>query len=201
MDKLNLTKTYAAYYKAGSQPEEIQVDPISTLTISGIGAPTGDSFQHSMAALYATAYIVKKYCKSDGTDFLVPKLEAFWWVEEGLIFDETSSDEWHWQLVIRMPEFVTDDHVDQAVEEVIKKKNIVLANEVQLKPLHEGRSVQVLHIGSYYKEEPSINKILEYMKLNRLEMNGRHHEIYISDPSKTVEEKLKTIIRYAVKES
>ncbi|MEP1779930.1 GyrI-like domain-containing protein, partial [Reichenbachiella sp.] len=113
----------------------------------------------------------------------------------------TPQNEWHWQLMIRMPEFVTNDHVDQAVEEVIKKKNLILANEVQLKPINEGRSVQVLHIGSYYQEEPSINKILDYMKLNGLEMNGYHHEIYISDPTKTAEEKLKTIIRYAVKEN
>ena len=101
--------------------------------------------------------------------------------------------------MIRMPDFVTNDHVDQAVEEVIKKKQVVLANEVQLRPIHEGKSVQVLHKGSYYEEGPSINKIMEYMKLNGLEMNGHHHEIYISDPTKTAEEKLKTIIRYAVK--
>ncbi|MEO9802982.1 MAG: GyrI-like domain-containing protein [Reichenbachiella sp.] len=201
MGKLNLIKQHAAYYKANAKPVELEIEPINCLAISGIGAPDGELFQKSIGALYATAYTVKKYGKSDGTDFVVPKLEAFWWVEEGLIFDQTPQNEWHWQLMIRMPEFVTNDHVDQAVEEVIKKKNLVLANEVQLKPINEGRSVQVLHIGSYYQEEPSINKILDYMKLNGLEMNGYHHEIYISDPTKTAEEKLKTIIRYAVKEN
>ncbi|MEP2025162.1 MAG: GyrI-like domain-containing protein [Reichenbachiella sp.] len=199
MEKINLIKEYPNYYKANSKPMELEVEQLNCLTISGIGAPDGALFQNSIGAIYAVAYTVKKYCKSDKKDFVVPKLEAFWWVEEGLVFDETPQKDWHWQLMIRMPEFVTTDHVDQAVEEVIHKKQIVLANEVQLKPVYEGRSVQVLHKGSYYKEEPSINKIMEYVKMNNLQLNGHHHEIYISDPTKTAEEKLKTIIRYAVK--
>lgn len=199
MEKINLINEYPAYYKANSKPVELDIEPINCLTISGIGAPDGKSFQSSIGALYAVAYTVKKYCKSDDKDFVVPKLEAFWWVEEGLVFEETPQNDWHWQLMIRMPDFVSNDHVDQAVEEVIQKKKVVLANEVQLKPIHEGKSVQVLHKGSYYDEGPSINKIMDYIKINGLEMNGHHHEIYISDPTKTAEEKLKTIIRYAVK--
>jgi len=199
MEKLNLIKVYPAYYRANSKPIEVEVEPFNGLTISGIGAPDGQLFQASIGALYAVAYTVKKYCKSEDKDFVVPKLEAYWWVEEGLVFESTPQTDWYWQLVIPMPELVISDHVDQAVEEVIKKKQILLANEVQLKPIHEGKSVQVLHTGSYYKEEPSINKIMDYIKMNGLQMNGHHHEIYISDPTKTAEEKLKTIIRYAVK--
>lgn len=199
MEKLNLIKEYPAYYKANGKPVEVDVEPIDCLTISGIGAPEGELFQGSIGAMYAVAYTVKKYCKSDSRDFVVPKLEAFWWVEEGLVFDDTPQSDWHWQLMIRMPEFVNADHVDQAVEEVIKKKNITLANEVQLKPIHEGKSVQVLHTGSYYEEAPSIQKIMTYVEEAGLKINGHHHEIYISDPTKTPEEKLKTILRYAVK--
>ncbi|MEO9964994.1 MAG: GyrI-like domain-containing protein [Reichenbachiella sp.] len=199
MEKLNLTKLDPAYYKANSKPVEINLSTIECLTISGVGAPHGDRFQQSIGVIYATAYTVKKYCKLDNKDFVVPKLEAFWWVEGDQIFEDTPQDEWHWQLMIRMPDYVTNDHVDQAVEEVIKKKKLGLANEVQLKPVNEGRSVQVLHTGSYEEEQPSINKIFDYMKLNGLQMNGHHHEIYISDPTKTPVEKLKTIIRYAVK--
>jgi len=74
-----------------------------------------------------------------------------------------------------------------------------LTNEVLLKTVHEGRSVQMLHLGSYYKEEDTINQIMSYISDQKLAINGYHHEIYISDPRKTPEEKLKTIIRYAVK--
>lgn len=199
MEKLDLQKAHPSYYKANGHPVEVDIEPLCCLSISGIGAPESELFQKSLAAIYPVAFTVKKYCKSDGQDFVVPKLEAFWWVEEGLIFDETPPTDWHWQLMIRMPDYVTDDHVDQAVEEVIKKKGIVLANEVQLKPIEEGRCVQMLHIGSYHEEQSTIEKIKSYIENNGLEMNGYHHEIYISDPTKTAEEKLKTIIRYAVK--
>lgn len=199
MEKLNLIKERPVYYKANSKPVELEIESTSCLTISGIGAPDSDLFQQSISALYATAYTVKKYCKSDHQDFIVPKLEAFWWVDEGQVFDQTPQNDWHWQLIIPMPDFVSNDHVDQAVEEVIKKKKVILANEVQLKPIQEGRCVQVMHIGSYHQEEASIDKIMAYMKINGLQMNGYHHEIYISDPTKTAEDKLKTIIRYAVK--
>ncbi|UXX77770.1 GyrI-like domain-containing protein [Reichenbachiella carrageenanivorans] len=199
MEKLNLVKQHPAYYKAQNKPVEVEIEPVHCLTISGIGAPEEERFQSSVGAIYAVAYTVKKYAKSEQNDFVVPKMEAFWWVDEGLVFDETPKSDWQWQLMIRMPDLVSDEHVDQAVEEVIKKKGICLANEVQLKAIHEGRCVQVLHVGSYYEEGPSIKKILEYMKSNGLEMNGYHHEIYLSDPTRTAVEKLKTIIRYAVK--
>lgn len=199
MEKINLIKKYPDYYKANGKPIELDIEPIQILTMSGICAPEDEHFQHCIGAMYAVVYTVKKYCKTEQRDFVVPKLEAFWWIEEGLDFAKTPRSEWHWQLMLRMPDFVNHEHVDQAVEEVIKKKNIVVANEVQLKPMHEGKCVQVMHIGSYEEETASINKIFEYMKLNGLEAKGRHHEIYISDPTKTPEEKLKTIIRYAVK--
>ena len=77
MEKINLVKEHPSYYKANSKPVELDVESIHCLTISGIGAPDGESFQSSIGALYAVAYTVKKYCKSDGKDFVVPKLEAF----------------------------------------------------------------------------------------------------------------------------
>lgn len=199
MEKLDLVKQNPTYYKANGNPVEVEIEPVYCLSISGIGAPDGDLFQNSISALYPVAYTVKKYCKSDSQDFVVPKLEAFWWVEEGLVFEQTPPDDWHWQLMIRMPDYVTNDHVDQAVEEVIKKKGVVLANEVQLRPMHEGKCVQMLHVGGYDQEQPTIKRIEQYVESNGLEINGHHHEIYISDPTKTVAEKLKTIIRYAVK--
>ena len=199
MEKIDLKKTYPDSYKAKRKPHEVNIDAHGCLSISGIGAPEGDAFQHSIGALYAVAYTVKKYCKMDSRDFVVPKLECFWWVDEGLVFSEETKDEWQWQLAVRMPDFVTTDQVDQAVEEVIQKKGMPLVNEVVLKKIREGRSVQMLHIGSYYEEEGTIKDIMGYIQTNGLEVSGRHHEVYISDPRKTAEEKLKTIIRYAVK--
>ena len=59
--------------------------------------------------------------------------------------------------------------------------------------------MQILHVGSYDNEKESIGKIMSFIKDNDLQVNGRHREIYLSDPMKTAEEKLRTILRYAVK--
>ena len=197
--KLYLNKEYPQYYKAEKKPEIIEVEETKFLSLTGMGAPEGTLFINSIEAIYAVAFEVKKSCKLTDQDFVVPKLECFWWVESDLPFDETPRKEWFWELLIRMPEFVEAEKVDDSIAEVIRNKNISLTNEVYLKHLTEGRSVQVMHIGSYEEEKESIDKIFNYVASERLEICGHHHEIYISDPSKTPTERLKTILRYAVK--
>ena len=68
-----------------------------------------------------------------------------------------------------------------------------------MRTIHEKMAVQVLHLGSYENEKESIEKIMSFIMENGLEINGHHREIYLSDPMKTPEEKLRTILRYAVK--
>ncbi|MEQ6119624.1 GyrI-like domain-containing protein [Reichenbachiella sp. MALMAid0571] len=197
--KVDLKKEFPMYYRAGKRPETIDVEESEFLSLSGMGAPEGNLFMDSIAAIYAVAYVVKKGYQQIGLDFVVPKLECFWWVESDLSFDETPRKEWFWELLIRMPGFVGAKQVDDCIAEVIQKKNISLANEVYLKNFAEGKSVQIMHIGSYEEEKPSIDKLLEYVANEGLEICGHHHEVYISDPRKTPAEKLKTILRYAVK--
>ena len=201
MQKLDLKKEYASYYKAGKEPQLVDLDEGKFLSLSGIGAPEDELFQKSIETIYPVAYTVKKNYKQLGKDFVVPKLECFWWVESDLPIGETPRKEWFWELLIQMPEYVDTLKVDDAISEVIKKKNISLANEVYLKKINEGQAVQMMHIGSYEEEQATIENIFEYMAMKNLELNGHHHEIYISDPRKTAQEKLRTIIRYAVKPS
>jgi len=53
------------------------------------------------------AYGVKKICKATIQDFGVPKLEGLWWVNDKKPALEVPRSEWHWKLLIRMPDFVT----------------------------------------------------------------------------------------------
>lgn len=199
MQKLDLKKEYASYYKAGKDPQLVNLDEGKFLSLSGMGAPEDELFQTSIETIYPVAYTIKKYYKQSEKDFVVPKLECFWWVESDVPFAETPRKEWFWELLIQMPEYVDTLKVDDAISEVIKKKNILLANEVYLKKINEGQAIQMMHIGSYEEEQVTIENIFEYMGRKNLEMNGYHHEIYISDPRKTAQEELQTIIRYAVK--
>lgn len=61
-------------------------------------------------------------------------------------------------------------------------------------------SVQILHVGSYDDETPTLHRLHdEYLPEHGLTFNGDHHEIYLSDPRRTAPEKLKTVLRQPVK--
>lgn len=197
--KIDLTKAYKNYYSGKTKPELVKFGEISYLTITGKGEPAGKEFSEKAGALYPVAYGVKKICKNNNQDFGVPKLEGLWWVESDELALEVPRSEWFWKLLIRMPKFVTAVMLEKAVNEVVIKKKIILANQVKLEIFNEGNLVNILHNGSYKTEPESIKQMDEFITKNNLAKNGYHHEIYLSDPNKTEPEKLKTILRQPVK--
>jgi len=169
------------------------------LTITGRGAPGSGEFEAKVGALYALAYGVKALMKRDGKDFSIPKLEGLWWVESDKAAWETPREEWCWKLLIRMPEFVTEEVVERAKAHVIKKRGEKLVNEVRLERIDEGECVQILHVGPYSAEPESLEKMKRFMEEKGLIPHGFHHEIYLTDPRRTAKERLKTILRQPVK--
>lgn len=99
----------------------------------------------------------------------------------------------------RQPEFVTSEIIENAKKEVVKKRGIGI-NEVKFEKMKEGKCVQILHIGPYSTEPESLEKMRKVMEEENLVENGMHHEIYLSDPRRVSEEKLKTILRQPVRE-
>lgn len=199
MNKLDLTKTDKNYYTAKKDPQLVDVSAYNYLNISGVSAPEAEVFTSAIEALYAVAYGVKFAYKEEGKDFVVPKMEGQWWVEGELPFDQTPREEWHWNIVIPMPEFVSKSVVESAIQQAIAKKGLAQISEVEFKPLNEGKSVQILHLGSYEDEAPTLEKLFAFVAEQGLEINGYHHEIYLSDPRRTESSKLRTILRYPVK--
>jgi hypothetical protein len=149
------------------------------------------------------AYGIKFLFKAQDLDFTVPKMEAFWFVEGGAEmqkeFANTPRKQWCWKIMIRMPDFVDSDHFDRAVENAKHKKPEKEFDKVKFELINEGGCAQILHLGSYEAEAPTIEKIHRFITDNGCEISGYHKEIYLSDPRRTAEEKLKTIIRYSVK--
>ena len=198
--KIDLAKEYKSYYTAKTTPEVVEFDEGRFLTIKGKGTPGGKEFTAKVEALYPLAYGIKMPMKKEGKDFTVPKLEGLWWVESDKSALEVPHSEWRWKLLIRMPEFVTLQDVEKARAEVIKKKSVELIDEIKFEKITEGKCVQVLHIGSYSTEPESLAKMKRYMEDEGLMPHGLHHEIYLSDPRRVSEEKMKTILRQPVKE-
>ena len=203
IEKLDLEKEDHNYYKTGKEPEIRDLDPYYYLTVEGKSSPSSESFNLAIEQVYAVAYNIKFLCKAEDLDFKVPKMEGFWWIDGGLEaqhkFTETPEDEWNWKITIRMPDFVEGDHFYRAIQSTkLKKPELSVEDKVKYELINEGKCVQILHIGSYDSETESIEKIMNFNKLNNLEVAGYHHEIYLSDPRKTPEHKLRTILRYAV---
>ncbi len=199
MDKTDLVKQDKEYYSAKKKPEIREFKELDFLTISGKGDPAGKEFTKAIEALYPLAYGIKKIYKQNKMDFAVPKPEGLWWVDSDKPALEVPRNEWLWKLLIRMPDFVTNEMVEQAKTEVMKKKGIELIKQIQFETINEGKCVQIMHIGPYSTEPETIGQMQDFMKDNRLVRNGLHHEIYLSDPRKTAPEKMKTILRQPVK--
>jgi hypothetical protein len=131
-------------------------------------------------------------------DYVVPPLESLWWSANN---DLASKKDLEWISMIRLPDFVDRDVFDWAVDEASRKRKMELS-KAEMIVLNEGRCIQCMHIGSYDDEARTIGLMEKYCLDNGL-MNGisserHHHEIYLSDPRRVSEEKLKTVIRIPV---
>lgn len=199
MSKLDMTKAYPEYYKAKNTPQLVDLEPYYYLTVEGVSAPEDPIFHSAIEQAYAVAYGIKFACKAKEMDFTVPKMEGFWWVTGELPFEETPRDQWHWKLLFRMPDFVGDEEFKAAVTTALNKGKLSANHQLKFEQIHEGKSAQVMHTGSYDEEGPTLEKLYAFIEAEGLEISGYHHEIYISDPRRVAPEKLKTILRYSVR--
>jgi hypothetical protein len=199
--KLDLYKLHAAEYVAPRRPALIVTKPGRYLTIAGKGDPNGPLFGEKVGALYAMAFTIKMGKKQAGQDYKVAGLEGLWWGAGGSSqwMIEQPRGAWRWKLMIRLPDFVTAKCVTMAARMLKEKgKGKDIAN-VKLERIAEGRCVQMLHVGPYTDEGPTMDAMLAFAKANGLAFTGRHHEIYLSDPRRVNPEKLRTILRHPVK--
>jgi hypothetical protein len=200
MGKLDLRKELKKYYTAKSKPEIIDIPPGNFLTIKGRGAPGGEEYAAAMQSLYGLAYSLKFRCKGEGRDFTVMALEGLWWWDDPAVFDLEGApprEEWNWKSMIRQPDFITEEMVDEVRPEVREKRGPAVDN-VALETFHEGLSAQILHVGPYSEEAPTVARLHAFIDESGYRMRGRHHEIYLSDPRRSKPENIRTIIRQPV---
>ena len=203
MEKIDIKKELKSLF---SPPKgkftEVDVPPLRYLMIDGKGDPgKASEYMHAVETLYPVAYTLKFASKKElGKDYTVPPLEGLWWAEDMNAFVAGDRDAWLWTSMIMVPEWVSGDMVSRAIEEVKAKKNPASIGKIRLETLEEGRSVQIMHIGPYSEEGPTLARLHhEYMPEHGLTFNGKHHEIYLGDPRRTAPEKLKTALRQPVR--
>jgi len=200
--KLDLKKELASFYHPSSKNIVVVDVPVQrVISIEGKGDPnTSPEFAHAISALFPIAYTIKFACKKLGKDFAVMPLEGLWWMEHMKDFSIENKEKWLWKLFIVQPDFVTKQHFHAAVEHLKKKEDKPSFSRVIFETLHEGQSAQILYIGPYAEEGPTIHALHDFIREQGCTFNGlkqKHHEIYLSDMRKTAPSKLKTIIRQA----
>ncbi|HSO93107.1 MAG TPA: GyrI-like domain-containing protein [Candidatus Dormibacteraeota bacterium] len=190
-------------YKARSgEPEMVRVPEMTFLMIDGRGDPnTTQEYKDSIAALYTLSYAFKFALKKErGLDFRVGPLEGQFWAKEMSVFADRKAD-WLWTMMIAQPDQMTPQRFAKTLEEVRRKKELLGLDRIRLERFNEGLCAQLLHIGPYSAEGPNIEKLHAFIRTEGYTFDGRkqkHHEIYMSDPRRTVPPKWKTIIRQPV---
>ena len=125
-------------------------------------------------------------------------LEGLWWADNMQVFMTGKRTDWKWTLMILQPKVVTKALFKKAVKAAIQKKGLVALERLRLESLDEGLSVQIMHIGAYAEEGPTIQRLHEFARGRFFELKGKHHEIYLSDQRKVKAEKMKTVVRQPV---
>lgn len=200
MNKLDLRKELKEYYTAKKEPQIIDLPPGKFLTIIGRGEPGGETYSAGLNALYGLSYTLKFRLKKQGNDFTVMALEGLWWWDDPTINWLESApprEEWNFKSMIRQPDFITQEMLDEILPEVREKKGPIVGDAV-LEIFHEGLSAQIMHIGPYSEEIHTLRILHAFIEENGYKLRGRHHEIYLGDPRRTAPEKLKTILRHPV---
>jgi len=187
-------------YRATATPQIVKVPSLSFLCIDGHGDPnTSPAYAAAVQALYSVSYAAKfAIKKAGGQDFKVSPLEGLWWAEDLSTFLAGDKSEWDWTMMIRQPTTVTDELVRRLAGEVADKKSMPAARELRLVSFEEGDAAQVLYVGPYADEGPTIARLHEFIREHGFSFEGhghRHHEIYLGDPRRSAPEKLRTIIR------
>ena len=202
-------KEYKEFYMPKNKPGIVSVPGMNYIAVRGQGDPNleGGEYKKAIELLYGIAYTIKMSKKGDHQiegyfDYVVPPLEGFWW-QEGIVgVDYAHKEIFHWISVIRLPDFVTREDFDWAVQEAERKKKTDFS-KVEFLTYDEGLCVQCMHIGPYDDEPATVELMHAFMEEQGYVLGitdqRLHHEIYLSDARKVAPEKLKTVIRHPIR--
>jgi hypothetical protein len=170
--------------------------------VDGQGPAASPAFEERLRGLYAAAFKLRFALKARGIEGKVESLEGSWWTESG----ETDLDAilgsdrsgWRWTLMIALPAAATEAELDAAVEAGRTKVSASIGRNLRIEQFAEGRVAQILHVGPYAAERPTIERLHAGIADAGLRERGRHHEVYLGDPKRSAPEKLRTILRHPV---
>ena len=201
--KIDFKRELSELYAPTREPSLVDVPELAFLMVDGHGDPnTVAQYRAAVEALYTVAYAAKFAVKrSGGVDFGVMPLEGLWWATDMAKFAVGDKSDWSWTAMIMQPEPVTTEIVELARQKAASKKSLPALELLRFEHFHERLAAQVMHRGAYADEAPTIARLHQFIAEQGYTPAGKHHEIYLSDPTRTAPEKLRTVIRQPVTSS
>ena len=191
-------------YEASRTPELVRVPKLTFIAVDGHGDPNSSAeYRGAIEALYGLSYTLHFALKRElDIDERVGPLEGLWWSADMAAFPGERKGDWSWTAMIAQPGAVTPEWFERARADVRRKKGPSAALEqARLEAFEEGLGAQVLHLGPYSDEGPTIAHLHKFIHELGCTFDGRrekHHEIYLGDPRHSAPERLRTIIRQPV---
>lgn len=203
MEKIDYKKQLKAFYHpAANQVTLVDIPPMQFLKVDGSGDPnTSHAFQQATEALFSLSYTLKFMVKQGplALDYGVMPLEGLWWADDMELFSLDDKAGWKWTLMILQPEFISCEMVPQALEKTAKKNENSMLSALRLESYDEGKAAQIMHIGPFSAEGPTVAKLHAYIDSQGYQRRGLHHEIYLSDIRRAAPDKWKTVIRQPIR--
>lgn len=202
--KVDLKKDRPDLYRPPSRDVvEVDVPPMTYLAIDGQGDPnTSAEYADAVAALYTASYATRAELKARaGVEIVVCPLEGLWTSEDPTAFTHRRKGEWSWTMLIAQPDVVTPADLETGLAAAGRRKPELPVDQVRVLELTEGRCLQIMHLGPYDAEGPTLARLHdEVMPERGLTWNGLHHEIYLSDPRRAAPERMRTVLRQPVRD-
>ncbi|MDH3699265.1 MAG: GyrI-like domain-containing protein [Flavobacteriaceae bacterium] len=199
MEKINYKKVLKHLYNASSvKISVVDVPEINFLAIDGVGDPnTSESYAQAIEALYSVSYTLKFMLKKGprAIDYGVMPLEGLWWTDDMAKFSQEDKSNWKWTAMIMQPDLISEQEVEEAKRLAESKKELPALPLMEFRTYKEGTCAQIMHIGPFSEEGPTIQKVHQFIQEQGNSLSGKHHEIYLSDIRRAAPEKWKTIIR------
>ncbi len=198
MSKIDFKKELKHLYKpSATKVVTVEVPTLNYIMIDGKGEPHGSAYVNALETLYPVAYTLKFMSKQGelATDYVVMPLEGLWWSDNMDDYITRNKSNWQWTMMIMQPDFISAAMFTDAVAQVRKKKNPASLDRLRFEPFSEGKAAQILHIGPFDDEGPTIERMHDYIAAEGSQLRGIHHEIYLSDIRRAAPENWKTVLR------
>jgi hypothetical protein len=200
MATIDLKREPRLHYRATTTPALVTVAPRPFLMVDGTGDPnTAPAYREAVETLYPLAYALRAAVKqATGDAYTVMPLEGLWWSDDLRTFSVEAKDEWRWTMMISLPDAVDKVDAPAVVASVAREKELPAGALVRLERFGDGEAAQVLHVGPFATEGPTVAGLHAFIEAEGRALAGTHHEIYLSDARRVDPERWRTVVRQPV---